>query len=166
MQLWFASPLRAHSRSSLSGWTGLRDNHPRCVLRQKLLGESGILGRIETNLDGCMAPINPASWMPIADLAIAHKHVETLCQAVDTKHSVLDWKRHCAFRGGGHDTFRHRSTIGCCPKTSIGSESTQIDRGCHCWSFQINRERLDLRNRPPNFDDVACVLSSDPGGPC
>ena len=80
-----------------SGW------RPRCALRQELLGESGIRDRIEINLDGCMAPINPASGMPIADLTIAHKRVEALCQSIGAKHSVLDWKHHGAFR---HGAFR------------------------------------------------------------
>jgi hypothetical protein len=70
--------------------------------RQELLGESGIRDRIEINLDGCMASINPASGMPIADLTIAHKRVEALCQSIGAKHSVLDWKHHGAFRGRGH----------------------------------------------------------------
>jgi hypothetical protein len=37
-----------------------------------------------------MAPIDPASWVPVAYLAIDYKRVEALCKAIKTKLSVID----------------------------------------------------------------------------
>jgi hypothetical protein len=48
-----------------------------------------------------MAPINPASQMPITYLAIAHKRVESLCEAIESKHSVNDRERDSTFCGHG-----------------------------------------------------------------
>src|SRR4029079_4953772 len=62
------------------------------VFAAMLLGESGIRDGGETDVDCGVVPIDPASWMPVADLTITHKRVEALGEAVKAKHPVLDGK--------------------------------------------------------------------------
>jgi len=74
-----------------------------CVLEENRLGESGVLDRIETNLDGRVAPIGPGPGMPVADPAIAHERVQVPREAIDAEHSIFDGKRDSTF--SGHEVY-------------------------------------------------------------
>jgi hypothetical protein len=94
----------------------------RCVFAAKALGEGGILDGIETNLGGCMIPIDPASGVPISDPAIGHESVQTLCESIDAEHPVCDVKRDRTFSGHQDSAQRSESPTVASPFPNFAEE--------------------------------------------